>query len=601
VKKIDRALPALLVLLFAGRITQPIEASEAYAEGAFKSQSLAARSPIGTNLADVTFFSNNYPLIDAYKNSREWTAYQGSQSVDVDANGWVKSVKPGQGLFTQFFNATDGKYPKGNYILLYDGEGDLSPGDDAVAVGAPVKTGNTTRQIIRVTQTTYKGISLGLTYVNPSNYVRNIRVIMPGGGCSGNIAIYAVSPAGCSGAGSYVPFEQLYQTRTFHPLYLKTLRVYSTLRFMSYMRTNGSIQGNWNDRPKVTDASWGSDRGVPVEIMVALANTLNADPWFNMPHAANNTYVREFAKLVQAKLEPGRKVYIEYSNELWLDRRPQFDGPPNPVSSQFDYAANQGASLVTASECSQANAVASTKGTGCKILKQQRYQVKRSLEIFSLWQQNFGPITRVLSSTTLDTRISSLGNVNTNELLKYQDAYKKIDALAIAPYFGDFIYDANIRNEIKTRYATPRNFTGYFTRLNGELLQWMRNDLTEQKAIIDGYNAKLPVGGKKVALVAYEGGQILSIENDALFDPTVARFYKDLNRDPRMKQVYLNYLGLWRNVGGQLYNHFFNAGGWSEGQSYGALEFLSQPRSQAPKYDAIFTFIQQNPRWWSVK
>jgi hypothetical protein len=598
VKKRYQALPALLALLSAGGLTQPINASEVYAEAAFKYQSLAARSPIGTNLADVTPFSNNYPFIDAYKNSRVWTAYAGSSSVNVDANGWVKSVKPGQGLFTQLFNATDGKYPKGDYVLLYDGEGNLSPGDDAVTVSAPVKTGNTTRQVIRVTQTTNKGISLGLTFVNPSNYVRNIRVIMPGGGCSGNIAIYAVSPAGCSGAGSYVPFEQLYKTRTFHPLYLNNLKAYSTLRFMGMMYTNGSTEGNWYNRPKVTDATWATRKGVPIEIMVSLANTLDADPWFNMPHSANNTYVQEFAKLVKAKLEPGRKVYVEYSNELWLDRRPKYNSPPNPESSQFDYAVNQGASLVTASECSRANAVASTLGTGCKILKQQRYQVKRSLEMFSLWQQNFGSITRVLSSTTLDTRISSLGNVNTNELLKYQDAYKKIDALAIAPYFGDFIYDANIRNEIKTKYAASRNFTGYFNRLNGELLQWMRNDLTEQKTIIDSYNAKLPVGSKKVALVAYEGGQILSIENDALFDPTVARFYQDLNRDPRMKQVYLNYFGLWRNVGGQLYNHFFNAGAWSAGQSYGALEFLSQPRSQAPKYDAILTFIQQNPRWW---
>ena len=119
----------------------------------------------------------------------------GSSSVDVDAKGWVKSVKPGQGLFTQCFNATDGNYPKGDYILLYDGEGDLSPGDDAVAVGTATKTGNTTRQVIRVTQPTSKGISLGLTSVNPNNYVRNIRVIMLGGGCTGSIDIPPVQVA----------------------------------------------------------------------------------------------------------------------------------------------------------------------------------------------------------------------------------------------------------------------------------------------------------------------------------------------------------------------------------------------------------------------
>jgi hypothetical protein len=115
------------------------------------SQRFNTTSPLGTNLSGISPFSNDYPFIDAFKASREWTAYAGSSVVDVDASGNVKSVKPGQGLFTQVFNRVNGAYPGGDYISLYDGEGDLSVGDDTVTIDTPTRSGNTTRQVVRVT------------------------------------------------------------------------------------------------------------------------------------------------------------------------------------------------------------------------------------------------------------------------------------------------------------------------------------------------------------------------------------------------------------------------------------------------------------------
>jgi hypothetical protein len=569
------------------------------------------RSPVGTNLADVSPFNNNYAFINAFKNAGEWQGYGGDEPPlarrQLDTRGWVKFLKPGQSLYTQLFNDTNGTYPAGEYLLLYDGAGTLTIGGDATPTGAPTRTGNTTRQLITVNparddpatpdDNEDAGIFLGLDQTEPSNYLRRVRILMPGGGCSASLTTFATDPADCMGAGSYLPFEKLYRTRTFHPRYLHNLSAYSTLRFMGMMRTNGSTQGEWKDRPRAGDATWATRKGVPLRVLIRLANSLNADAWFNMPHAATDAYVRNFATQVKAALNPGRRVYVEYSNEMWLDRRGRYQDPPNPESSQFDYAVSRGAPLVSAHECLRANAVAGTRGTGCKVLRQQRHQVKRSLEIFGIWKRNFGTVTRVLASTTLDTRISAAGNVNTNELLKAQRAFSKIDVLAIAPYFGDFIYGPDIRDFIRDNYARPRDLDGYFSRLNGELLDQAGTDLRAQRAIIKRFNARLPPS-KKIALVAYEGGQILSVENETFFDPEVSDFFTTVNRDPRMKQVYLDYLNQWRESGGQLYNHFFNAGLWSEGQSYGAVESLSDNRQEAPKYDGILTFIERNPRWW---
>jgi hypothetical protein len=57
--------------------------------------------------------------------------------------------------------------------------------------------------------------------------------------------------------------------------------------------------------------------GVALEYMIALANELDADPWFNMPYQADDGFVRAFATLVRDQLEPGRTAYIEWSNETW--------------------------------------------------------------------------------------------------------------------------------------------------------------------------------------------------------------------------------------------------------------------------------------------
>jgi hypothetical protein len=370
----------------------------------------------------------------------------------------------------------------------------------------------------------------------------------------------------------------VYKTRTFHPTYLSRLRNYSTLRFMGWMRTNGSTQSTWGNRPKVTDATWGSTKGVPLEVMVDLANILNVDPWVNMPHAADNTYVTEFAKLTKARLEAGRKVYLEYSNEVWLER------PGNPDGAQYVYSIAQGRNLglVSSSECQ------SLGSRLCDTLRGNRFQVRRSLEIFDIWRQNFGTgnLVRVMSSTTLTPPYDVPGGKSpTRELLRYQNAYTKIDALAIAPYFGDLIYDdQNYANEIKALSVSQ-----YFTRLNGVLFEEKRQQIREQKATIASFSNRIP-------LIAYEGGQILVQE--AIFDPQIERLYDAVNRDPRIKQTYLKYLAMWKAEGGQLYNHFTHSGDWDSFGRWGTLEYLTQPRAQAPKFDALQTFIETTPKWW---
>src|SRR5262249_1888804 len=145
--------------------------------------------------------------------------------------------------------------------------------------------------------------------------------------------------------------------------------------------------------------------GVPVEVMVQLANTLGADPWFCLPHRADDDYVRAFATIVRDRLDPGRKAYVEYSNETW-----------NHGYEQGRYATQRGRALNLSTNDTQAGLF---------------YQARRATQVFALWEQVFGGrerFVRVLGGQT--------GSVWAGEqVLGFENSYRRADAIAIAPYF----------------------------------------------------------------------------------------------------------------------------------------------------------------------
>src|SRR5262249_685365 len=114
----------------------------------------------------------------------------------------------------------------------------------------------------------------------------------------------------------------------FHPLFRERLAPFRTLRFMQASEIITSQIQHWSDRRSVDyetqmTGALGVQNGIAPESMIKLANELTADLWANMPHRAEDDYVRNFATMVGSQLNPGRKVYLEWSNEVW-NRAPGF-------------------------------------------------------------------------------------------------------------------------------------------------------------------------------------------------------------------------------------------------------------------------------------
>src|SRR5262245_18033506 len=93
-----------------------------------------------------------------------------------------------------------------------------------------------------------------------------------------------------------------------------------------------------------------------------------------MPHLADDEFVREFAKLVKKTLDGKRKVYLEYSNEVW-----------NAGFKQAHHAAEQGKKEGLSNNAYQA---------------QLFWYSKRSVEIFKIWEDELGKdrLVRVLAA-----------------------------------------------------------------------------------------------------------------------------------------------------------------------------------------------------------
>lgn len=486
-----------------------------------------ANSRLGINLAGPCDWNAELPFVDVFKMARTWVSQRpgapwgSGPALDLDEHGWIKSLAPGCSADALMCTIERGHYPRGEYVCLYQGEGSIE------FFGADVVSRRKGR-IAFSPRSDADGFCLSITATDPEgkgDYIRDIHVVMPG-------------------------FEASFRSDPFNPAFLALWKGMNTIRFMDWMLTNNSTQAEWADRPKLDDYVW-TKNGIPVEIMVDLANRLGVNPWFCMPHLATDGYVSSFASLVSGSLAPGLKAYVEYSNEIW-----------NFQFEQTHYCLDRGRSLALSSDDFQATLF---------------YSSRRSVEIFALWEAAFGGhgrLVRVMASQAANTWVS-------DQKLSFEDAYRRCDALAIAPYFGLSVSDSSNPSVSQVAGWSEDKVLDFLSATSIPVaIRYMRTS----KTTADAYGLQL---------IAYEGGQhavgILGGENNA----RVTGLFTSANRSERMGDLYRSYLDAWMGSGGGLFAIFSSVGAWSKYGSWSLIEYLDD---DTPKYRAVLRWNATHPR-----
>ncbi len=518
-------------------------------------------SPLGMNTNEAMDINSSMPFVDLFKLSlpfeqaRPWLT---KGKIDYDQNGWPKNLNGGQAGTRFISNLPANTIPAGLYTVLYKGEGKITYGVDAKLVSHTKG-----KDIIRIKPGENGRISASIMIMesNPNNYIRDIRVLFQGGICK-NDAFKRVTEARQCGNEKYLSFEQHHEDILFNPDYLHFMKDFKVIRFMNMSGITRNDLSSWSKRPTMSQSTWGGKegvRGVPLEAMVKLANQIGADPWFNLPHKADNAFVINYAKYVKENLKPSLKPYVEYTNEAW-----------NGIFSQHHYMIKKGMAL---------------KLDKKKYTAGSKYFSKRSVEIFKMWERVYG----IKSKATNKSIVRVMGAFTTSKglsktLLSYKDAHKHTDALAIAPYF--YIDQKEIHQ--------IRSVDGVFKKLTSAKNRYSIPN------ILKFVKAQSEVAKKyDVSLVAYEGGQHLVAYKTHTVRQGPNRYLIFANKDKRMAELYYTFLKGWQQNGGELFVAFSAPRIYTWIGSWGIKEYITQPANEAPKYRALLAFNKNEPCWWA--
>lgn len=266
----------------------------------------SCRLSIGTNLAGPADWGSEWSFVNIMKYGRTWITHN-AYWVDGGANDWdtnvlahipmdehgYPSVLPVENIpgtespqIVRSVWANTATLPAGDYVVLYEGTGTFDFWGDAEMISSAPG-----RIVVRVTPGQADIMAMELLASEAEDPIRNIRFLLPG-------------------------TEVSYLDQPWSEAWLSKLEPFKALRFMDWGHTNSSPLQHWEERPRLNDYTY-TPTGIPYEWWAEICNLKQADAWVCIPHAADDDYIREMARLFRDELDPSLTIYVEYSNEIW--------------------------------------------------------------------------------------------------------------------------------------------------------------------------------------------------------------------------------------------------------------------------------------------
>ncbi|WP_164659678.1 hypothetical protein [Tropicibacter sp. Alg240-R139] len=536
------------------------------------------RVPMAIGLAGVNDWSVQQPFLDVMKTARPWIGhlprqFGGATHEDLQAAGylddygWPVEIPPELGSIGTLILTDlppEAVSTKGRYALRYQGKG-------IVEVGGRAKNVRYGKNRIEFDFEPGPGpvdIRIQRTHLG-GDYIRNISVVK-------------------------LDHEAAYEAGAiFNPLWLDHLQGFQVLRFMDWMETNNSSQSAWADRPRPSDYTYAS-HGVPLEVMVELLNRTGADGWFNMPHKADDAYMRTFAEYVRDTLWVEQRAYVEYSNEVW-----------NWQFKQAHWADEQ-----------------ALEAWGKKD-HWVAYYGGRAAEMAQIWTDVYGDqvderLVRVIATQT--------GWIGLEELILEAPPWVAdkpdrkrpadyFDAYAVTGYFGGVLgledrhdmvqgwlaesraqarqqgSEKGLTGEALQEYVIKHRFDAASAQAWAELRDGLVSGQTED-TLAHNLTERLPYHAQVaetygLELIMYEGGTHVVGIGPMVDDEELTAFFTHFNYSPEMGALYTELIRGWHALGGKLFNAYADVYRPNKWGSWGHLRHLSDTN---PRWQAVSAF-----------
>jgi hypothetical protein len=556
-------------------------------------RSTPSSSLLGYNLDYPGDWTDLPPFIDLMKNSRapagscseQDPQCDGRAHLDLAPDGWPRSLRYRDDSSRAYSSigivVSSGSHRSDfgeRFIVTWEGSGRIE-----VDNGKEVRSVSGAKRLSFTLQP--DATFLRLSEIDPDgrgDYLRNIRVFR----------------------ADQEPL--LEQGEVFNPEMLDFLTPFRGLRFMDWMGSNEygqcsggsrsgeecyavtddacgsghcSMSGHWQERPDQNAPSWLSSGqyldpgkpelgtkvgGYPLEMLVALANRVPADPHFNLPVDYDDEYVRSFAKYLEKELDPGLVASIEYGNEVW-----------NWGFPQAEYANELGQRLWPGEGSAWVQYMAGRTQNACRIIKQvfagQEARIRCLISPQTGWRE--------LAPTVLECPDWVADHPGDGP------CYEPVDAVNITGYFAGCL-PANEGVLVDwLKGGESRALERAFQQLGhgGLIDSCSGEDEDNLDYTIEGYGYFSQLAQQRgLGLQVYESGTHFNYEgsNQAVHDLFVA-----MTRDPRMYDLYLRNFESFAAAGGEV----MNVWGWVGPDDMWANADSALDRAH-PKYRAITDF-----------
>lgn len=509
-----------------------------------ESREAPAANAMGINLSGVEDWSGDRLFADAMKSARRPSNYGDYQGTPpIDANGWPAtdaSIMVFQGIANM----------NGTYKLSFTGQANVSAswGGSIQNKSYNSTTNTTTADVVYTITDGNAGLQLnfGSTRSTPSSSlntgITNIKLMRP------------ISPGSTTSYDPSVTFTQPIEN---------LVSDFSVVRMMDATGSNGSdVNGSWANRrvPNyASQAAVGPSKGMAWEYAIQFWNETGKDAWVNIPYTADDNYVTQLATLLKNTLNPGQKIYVEYSNELW-NMYGSFPGVANRNAALAEVQANPNSPL------NFDHIYPTTDPNGWEL--PARRIAYKTVDFSNIFRQVFGDadmMSRV--RPVLMTQLGWTGGWLAKEI-DYIEDYFDNSAYQSAPHpTSYYIYGAGGSAYQEPDWSIGSNITV------DQIFATMPKNFGA--AIQEDVNWAAAFGLKRIA---YEGGP--SLDNISNNPGVPTSTLEAAWNDPRMRTELVQSQNIWTANGGDLLMYFASTGGPQWGMTHDPFN-QNTPKMQA--------------------